>query len=221
MKVPYAGTTIEVNPTKIVALAKNYRAHAAEMGGAPPEQPQFFLKPPSSLIPDHGTIVLPAASSRVDYEVELALIVKERIRKRTPEEIAPLLLGYSIIIDVTARDLQQAAQQAGMPWTIAKGYDTFAPFGPVIVPREAIDPDHAEIWLKVNDAVRQQGTTANMVFHTRELVSYISSIMTLEPFDIIATGTPEGVGPLQNGDRVEAGVSGIGILHARVARRTS
>lgn len=212
MKIEFDGRTIDLLPTKIVAVAKNYRAHAAEMGSAAPEEPRFFLKPPSSLIPHNGVVILPGLSERVDWEVELAVIIKDRTRDAETSKALDHVLGYSVIVDITARDIQNEAKKAGMPWTIAKGFDTFAPLGPVIVPADRIAPDRLPIWLKQNGAFKQQGSTRDMVHGVPGLISYISRIMTLEPMDVIATGTPEGVGPMKHGDFIEAGIDGIGVL---------
>jgi len=182
------------------------------MGAALPREPKFFLKPPSALLADKGRVILPKTSSRVDYEVELAVIVRSRAKNVAPESVDAILFGYSVLVDITARDIQATAKKQGMPWTIAKGYDTFAPMGPGIVPAQSIDPSNLDIWLKVNGELKQQGKTNLMVFSVSELVSFISKIMTLEPMDVIATGTPSGVGPLEDGDVVEAGIEGIGTL---------
>jgi 2-keto-4-pentenoate hydratase/2-oxohepta-3-ene-1,7-dioic acid hydratase in catechol pathway len=218
MKIPFRDKEVEIFPTKIVALVKNYKAHAQEMGGEVPAEPSFFLKPPSSLLPLGGTVILPATSQRVDYEVELAVVMGKRARKVSREEALDFVLGYSLLLDVTARDLQARAMKEKLPWTISKGFDTFAPFGPCLVPKEEIDPLNCEIWLKVNGELKQRGNTSDLVFSVPELISYISGIMTLEPMDIIATGTPSGVGPLKDGDVVEAGSPSIGVLKVKVKR---
>jgi 2-keto-4-pentenoate hydratase/2-oxohepta-3-ene-1,7-dioic acid hydratase in catechol pathway len=208
----------EFLPSKVLGVAKNYRAHAAEMGGTVPREPKFFLKPSSSLLEDGGIVILPACSSKVEYEVELAVVIGCRCHKLPNEEEAwSAILGYSVIVDVTARDLQAEARRDGMPWTVAKGFDTFAPLGPCLVPARKLDPRSLAIWLAVNGQMRQTGNTADMVFSVPRLVLAISQVMTLEPMDVIATGTPEGVGPLVAGDHVEAGIEGIGTLRFLVA----
>ncbi len=212
MRIDFDQQIIDLYPTKIIAVAKNYRAHAAEMGGTVPEAPKFFLKPPSALIPNQGVVILPSLSSRVDWEVELAVIIKDRIKDVDASNALKHLLGYSVIVDVTARDIQNQAKKEGMPWTIAKGFDTFAPLGPRIIPADNIDPANLSIWLKQNGAFKQQGNTRDMIHDVPRLIAYISRIMTLEPMDIIATGTPEGVGPMKPGDYIEAGIDGIGVL---------
>ncbi|AEH24720.1 fumarylacetoacetate hydrolase family protein [Pyrococcus yayanosii] len=210
IRLPFRDGYYEVRPTKIIALAKNYAEHAREMGSDIPEKPVFFLKPPSALIGPNSTIILPRISKRVDHEVELAVIIGKRAKNVPAKRAMEFVLGYTIMLDITARDLQAEAKRKGLPWTIAKGFDTFAPIGPRVVDRRELDPSDLEIGLKVNGEVRQLGRTSQMVFKIPELIEYISSIMTLEPGDIIATGTPAGVGPLRHGDRVEAWIEGIG-----------
>jgi 2-keto-4-pentenoate hydratase/2-oxohepta-3-ene-1,7-dioic acid hydratase in catechol pathway len=212
MLIEFEGKKIDLRPTKIAAVARNYRAHAAEMAGTAPEEPKFFLKPPSALIPHQGVVILPRISAHVDWEVELALIIKDRVKNVDPAEAMNHVLGYSVIVDVTARDIQNEAKKQGMPWTIAKGFDTFAPLGPAIVAAGALDPGNLDLWLKQNGAYKQRGNTRDMVHPVSKLISSISEIMTLEPMDIIATGTPEGVGPMKHGDFIEAGIDGIGVL---------
>ena len=218
MIIAYGTTHIDLRPTKIVAVARNYRAHAEEMGSPIPEEPKFFLKPPSSLIGNNGVVILPGISERIDYEVELAVIMKNRCKNVTVEEAYQHIMGCTVMVDVTARDLQAEAKKKGLPWAVSKGFDTFAPTGPVITSVDAINPDNAEIWLKINGEYRQKGNTKNMIRTVGELISSISRAMTLEPMDIIATGTPEGVGPMKDGDTIEAGIEGIGVLRVTAQR---
>lgn len=212
MKIIFNHKQIDFKPTKIIAVAKNYHAHAKEMGGSAPTEPKFFLKPPSSLIGNEGAIILPHQSRRVDYEVELAVVISKSCKNIRELDAKNYIMGYSIIIDVTARDIQDAAKKDGMPWAIAKGFDTFAPFGPQIVEPTKLNPSGLDIWLKQNGVLKQKGSTKNMIFNVYQLISYVSQIMTLEPMDIIATGTPEGVGPVSSGDIIEAGIDGIGAM---------
>jgi 2-keto-4-pentenoate hydratase/2-oxohepta-3-ene-1,7-dioic acid hydratase in catechol pathway len=216
ISLPYKTEEITLTPSKIVCAAKNYRAHAREMHEAVPTELQIFLKPPSALIGDNGVVILPKRSERVDHEVELAVIMKSSCRHVSTGTALTYVLGYTVTVDITARDIQAEAKKKGMPWTVAKGFDTFAPVGPCIVSAETIEPGNLPIWLTVNGEIRQQSTTAHMIHSVAELISTISQIMTLEPHDIICTGTPEGVGPLHNGDTVEAGIDGIGVLRFRV-----
>jgi len=210
VRLPYMDDFYELHPSKIIALAKNYAEHAREMESDVPEKPVFFLKPPSALIGPGEPIILPRMSRRVDHEVELAVIIGRRANRVPAEKAFDYVLGYTIMLDITARDLQAEARRKGLPWSLAKGFDTFAPVGPRIVDRRELDIANLEIGLKVNGQLRQLGRTSEMVFRVPELIEYISSVMTLEPSDIIATGTPAGIGPLRHGDRVEAWIEGIG-----------
>lgn len=218
--LPFDSDEIALEPTKIICVAKNYQAHAHEMHENVPTEAQIFLKPPSALIGDNGVVILPNKSKHVDHEVELAVIMQSRCRCVSAATAVNHVLGYTITVDITARDMQAEAKKAGMPWTIAKGFDTFAPVGPRIIPTSTIDPCDLPIWLMVNNNKRQQSTTAHMIHSVAQLIAYISHIMTIEPLDIICTGTPEGVGPLRDGDTVEAGIDGIGILRFRVEQES-
>ncbi len=220
VRLKFVGREIELRPTKIIAVARNYRAHAAEMGTSVPEEPAIFLKPPSAMITDNGVVILPRMSEQVDYEVELAVVIKNRCRNISDKEVLKNILGYTVIVDITARDIQAEAKKNGMPWTIAKGFDTFAPIGPEIIPPHKIDASNLDIWLKVNGVYKQRSNTRNMIFSVEELISFVSKIMSLEAMDIIATGTPEGVGPIHEGDGIEAGVEGMGTLRLRVEKET-
>ena len=193
-------------PTKILAVGLNYRAHAAEAGLDVPSEPLVFSKPPSSVIGPLEPIVYPVLSQHVDYEGELAVVIGQRARNVLPEKAHEFILGYTCANDVTARDLQRRDNQ----WTRAKGFDTFSPLGPCIV--TDLDPAHLAIQTRVNGEVGQNATTADMVSSVAELIAYISQVMTLEPGDVILTGTPAGVGPLQPGDVVEVEIEGIGTL---------
>lgn len=186
--------------------------HINELELSVPAEPKIFLKPPSSLIGNNGIVIIPNASERVDYEVELAAIIKERCWKVSKEEALDYVLGFTVFNDVTARDIQAKEMKEGMPWDIAKGFNTFAPIGPEIIPVGDIDCHGLNIWLKLNGEVKQNSNTANMIFSVEDLIIYLSHIMTLEPMDIIAAGTPEGVGPMRAGDEIESGIDGIGVL---------
>lgn len=195
-----------VVPGKIVCVGLNYRTHAAEVELALPETPLLFLKPPSALIGPEDPIRLPAASRRVDYEGELVAVIGRRLRGASPDEARRGILGYTCGNDVTARDLQRQDLQ----WTRAKGFDTFAPLGPAI--GVGLDPENLHLVTLVNGAVRQRDTTANLIFPVADLVAFISGIMTLEPGDVVFTGTPAGIGPLGDGDVVEVDIDGVGRL---------
>lgn len=198
-------------PTKIVCVGRNYRAHAQELGNQVPAEPLLFFKPPSSLLAPGGTVRLPPESTRVEHEAELAVVIGTRGRRIAPERALAHVFGYTIACDVTARDLQKKDGQ----WTRAKGFDTFCPLGPEVV--TDVDPAALGVRLTVNGSVRQDGNTRDMVFDVAALVAYVSAAMTLEPGDLILTGTPEGVGPLADGDRVEIEIDGLGTLEHRVA----
>jgi len=194
-------------PSKIVCVGRNYAAHAAELGNELPKEPLIFLKPPSSLIGPDEPIILPKSSSRVEHEGELGVVIGKKCAHLSDEE-DPLsfVLGYTCLNDVTARDLQKADVQ----FTRAKGFDTFCPVGPHI--ETQLDPREALVECRVNGAPRQSGSTFLMTYPVAFLVRWISRIMTLIPGDLIATGTPAGVGPLVAGDTVEVSVAGVGVL---------
>jgi 2-keto-4-pentenoate hydratase/2-oxohepta-3-ene-1,7-dioic acid hydratase in catechol pathway len=201
-------------PTKIVAVGKNYIDHAAEMGGSVPAEPLLFLKPNTTVIAMDSAIAYPPQAQRVDYEGELALIIGERCVDCTPEAAHNVIWGYTIANDVTARDLQTKDGQ----WTRAKGFDTFCPLGPWAV-RE-INPG-ARLQTFINDHPQpvQSALISDMVFPPNVLVAYISQVMTLLPGDVILTGTPKGIGPIQVGDRVRVEIEGIGYLENPVTAR--
>ncbi len=194
-------------PSKIVAVGKNYRAHAAEMGTPVPEEPLLFLKPSTTVTADGQPIYHPEQSHRVDYEGELALVIGDRTKNCTPEQARSQIWGYTIANDVTARDLQQKDGQ----WTRAKGFDSFCPLGPWIV-RELSAGARLQTFLNDEPKPRQSALLDQMVFFPEFLVSYISGVMTLLPGDVVLTGTPEGVGPMEEGDLVRVEIEGIGNL---------
>lgn len=193
-------------PSKILAVGLNYADHAAESGLALPAEPLLFLKPPSAVMGPEAPIVLPVLSQRVDYEAELALVVSRRCRNVPPGQASACILGYTCANDVTARDLQRRDGQ----WTRSKGFDTFCPLGPWIV--TALDTSDLEVVARVNGDVRQRSSTRSLIFTVPQLLAFASAVMTLEPGDVLLTGTPAGVGPLRQGDVVEVEVSGIGVL---------
>lgn len=193
-------------PSKIVALGLNYRDHAEEVKMALPKEPLLFMKPSTSVIGPGEAVVYPKKSKRVDYEAELAVVIGKRAKAVPEERAAEYILGYTCLNDVTARDLQPKDGQ----WTLAKGFDTFAPLGPWIL--SDIDPSHLEISSYLNGERRQHSNTKNLIFSPHRLVSYISHVMTLLPGDVIATGTPSGIGPMAVGDRVDVVIEGIGTL---------
>lgn len=193
-------------PTKIVCVGRNYVEHAKEMGNDVPKVPLIFLKPPSAIIANGGNIILPPQSKQVEHEAELVIVVGKRGRNITTEDAKQYIFGYTVGNDVTARDLQKTDGQ----WTRAKGFDTFCSFGPWI--DTDFDPSDAVVTCRVNGQMRQMASTRDMVFNVATLIAYISSIMTIEPGDIIFTGTPAGVGELKNGDVVDVEIEGLGKL---------
>lgn len=195
-----------VQPTKIICVGRNYAEHAHEHGAEVPEIPLLFLKPPSSVIGPDEAIVLPPQSQQVEHEAELAVVVGRRGRWIRAEEAEQYVFGYTIGNDVTARDLQRRDGQ----WTRAKGFDTFCPLGPWV--ETDLDIQDLPIICRVNGEVRQLGSTREMVFSVAQLIAFISSIMTLEPGDVILTGTPAGVSPIHPGDIVSITIEGIGAL---------
>jgi 2-keto-4-pentenoate hydratase/2-oxohepta-3-ene-1,7-dioic acid hydratase in catechol pathway len=198
-------------PGKIVCVGRNYAAHAKELGNEVPPEPIIFLKPPSSLLDPQGTIRRPPSSSRVDFEGELAIVIGSRAKRVARGAWRDVVLGFTCANDVTARDLQKKDVQ----FTRGKGFDTFCPIGPWI--ETDLDPSDLRIVTRVNGMVRQDARTSQMMFDCGALVAFVSEIMTLEPGDVILTGTPEGVGPLEAGDSVEVEIEGIGSLSNGVA----
>ena len=197
-----------VTPSKIVCVGRNYRDHAKELGNEVPAEPLLFFKPPSSLLAPGGVVRMPAASERVDYEGELALIIGKRASKlKAGEDWRAYIRGYTVADDVTARDLQKKDGQ----WTRAKGFDTFCPVGPFV--SDEVDPEKGlVVETRVNGEVRQHGSTNDFIFPIPDLLQYITAAITLEPGDLLLTGTPSGVGPLEAGDRVDVSIDGLGTL---------
>jgi 2-keto-4-pentenoate hydratase/2-oxohepta-3-ene-1,7-dioic acid hydratase in catechol pathway len=199
-------------PTKIVCVGLNYKAHAEEQGKALPEEPLLFLKAPSALLAPGGAVVLPAQSRQVEFEGELAVVIGRRASHVRAADALSHVLGYTCLDDVSARDIQKREKV----YARAKGFDTFCPVGPWVETAIA-DPQSLTVELRVNGAVRQHGPTSDMIFSVAEAIAFISEIMTLEPGDLISTGTPPGVGPIVPGDLVEVEIPGIGVLRHGVA----
>lgn len=195
---------VPVRPSKIVAVGLNYRFHAEELRNKLPEEPLIFLKPPSSVLPHQGTIIYPDSVRRLDYEAELGVVIKKIAKKVKKEEVEEYILGYTAFNDVTARDLQTKDGQ----WTRAKGFDTFSPLGPFIE-TELKNPGNIKIQAILNNEIKQNASTSDMIFGISYLICFISNIMTLYPGDVIATGTPEGIGPMEKGDRITIRIEGL------------
>jgi 2-keto-4-pentenoate hydratase/2-oxohepta-3-ene-1,7-dioic acid hydratase in catechol pathway len=213
LPVADAALLAPVKPSKIVCIGRNYREHAAELANEVPPEPLVFLKPPSSLLPNGGTIVRPSLSQRVDHEGELGVVIGRLCHKLAPDDdVRPYILGYTCVNDVTARDLQKKDGQ----WTRGKGFDTFCPVGPLV--SDELDPwAGVAVGVRVNGELRQDGNTRDFVFPIDVVVRYISQVMTLLPGDLIPTGTPSGVGPLVAGNVVHVTVEGVGTLINTVA----
>lgn len=200
-------------PQKILCIGRNYVKHAQETGHDPTEEPIFFAKMPSTMIPHEGSIVIPQNAGRVDHEIELAVVISRQGRNIPEERAYEYVAGYTVVNDITAREMQKSDLAKQHPWLRSKSYDTFCPIGPFLIPHGAIDdPQNLDLSLKVNGEVRQQSNTNKMIFKIPELIAYISRFMTLYAGDIIATGTPEGISPLNPGDVVEGEVEHIGKL---------
>ncbi|MDP2276105.1 MAG: fumarylacetoacetate hydrolase family protein [Archangium sp.] len=204
---------LPVSPaSKVVAIGQNYRKHAEEMGKSVPVEPLLFTKPSTALNGHGGNIVLPPASNEVHYEAELALVIGKKLKGATVDEARSAIFALTCFNDVTARDIQKREVQH----TRGKGYDTFACCGPVMV--TGLSPDDLRVQCRVNGVTKQDGRTSDMVHKSAELVSFISHVMTLLPGDLVSTGTPSGVGPLQAGDVVEVELEGVGVLRNHVVR---
>lgn len=213
--IQYSGVTYKLNdvrllapclPSKIVCLGLNYHSHAKELKSQVPQNPLLFLKPPTAVMGSEDYIVYPEMSHQVDYEGELGVVMKKKASHVSPQEALDYVLGYTCFNDVTARDLQNLDGQ----WTRCKGFDTFAPFGPCI--ETELDPANAPIETYLNGELRQKGDTSDLIFPVNEIISFVSQVMTLLPGDIIATGTPGGIGPMHPGDTIEIKIAPIGIL---------
>jgi 2-keto-4-pentenoate hydratase/2-oxohepta-3-ene-1,7-dioic acid hydratase in catechol pathway len=201
------------SPSKIVCVGRNYVEHAKELGNPVPAEPIIFMKPPSSLAACGDPIVYPQLSRLVSYEGELAVVVGKRGRHVKPEDAEQLIFGYTCLNDVTARDLQKKDSQ----WTRGKGFDTFCPLGPWIVPKEEIDTG-IRIRTLVNGEIKQDAPVTDMIFPVNVIIAFVTQFMTLEPGDVLATGTPPGVGPLEVGSEIHIDISGIGTLKNSVIR---
>ena len=213
MLIAVDGVPMDLVPSKIIGIGVNYRAHAVEMGKGLPEEPLMFLKPRSAMIADGTAIERPPGYARVDYEGELGVVIGRRTRRVSAEQALDHVLGYTCINDVTVRDLQAKDGQ----WARAKGFDTFCPIGPRIV--SGLDPFELKITTRVDGQVRQDSSTSDLIFDVPTLIAFCSMHMTLEPGDVISTGTPAGVGNLVPGNVVEVEIQGIGVLRNPVIAR--
>jgi 2-keto-4-pentenoate hydratase/2-oxohepta-3-ene-1,7-dioic acid hydratase in catechol pathway len=212
MPLSAADLLTPVTPQKIICVGRNYRDHVKELGNEVPEQPLIFFKPPSSLLKPGGTVLLPKASTRVDFEGELVMVIGRRAHKVGPDaDLCGVIRGWTLADDISARDLQKKDVQ----WTRAKGFDSFCPLGPIV--SDELDPmAGVTIETRVNGEVRQQASTLDFIFPIPTLLNFITEAFTLEPGDVILTGTPSGVGPLNPGDQVEVSIAGLGTLRHSV-----
>jgi 2-keto-4-pentenoate hydratase/2-oxohepta-3-ene-1,7-dioic acid hydratase in catechol pathway len=197
-----------VLPSKIVCVGRNYVDHAKELGNDVPTEPLIFLKPPSSLITEGDSIVYPPQSSRVDFEGEIGIVIGKQGRNIPADKAMDYIFGFTCVNDVTARDLQKKDGQ----WTRGKGFDTFCSVGPWMVSKDEFDLDKTILRTRLNGEVKQEGTASQMIFDLGAILAFVSSFLTLEPGDLIATGTPAGVGPMQPGDQVSIEIEGLGTL---------
>lgn len=205
------------SPSKVICIGRNYVAHIRELANEIPDRPVVFLKPPSALVSSGESIVLPAASDDVHHEVELVVEIGRPCKNVDPASAMSVVRSYAVGLDMTARDLQSDAKKKGLPWTVAKGFDTFAPLGP-LTPVDGIDHGNLDIRLEVNGEVRQQGNTSLMIFPIPSIIVYVSTVFSLAPGDLIYTGTPEGVGPVKAGDHLVATITGLPPLEVSVVR---
>ena len=220
MEITLPSSGLVVRPGKLLCIGRNYAKHAAEMKSDVPAEPVVFLKPPTALVGNGGKVLLPPQSQDVHHEVELVVAVG-RGGKDIPERDALRHVdGYALGLDMTARDLQWKAKEGGLPWAVAKGFDTFAPLGEFVAAHKVPDPQKLRLRLTVNGDLRQEGRTADMIFPVAHLVSYCSRIFTLMPGDLLFTGTPDGVGPVDDGDVLEAAAEGLPSLRVKVRRQT-
>ncbi|XP_014776756.1 acylpyruvase FAHD1, mitochondrial [Octopus bimaculoides] len=194
---------------KVLAIGRNYRDHAIELGNEVPSKPVVFLKPPSSIILEGQAIQIPYNCKSLHHEVELAVVIGSKGKNIPEGKSNSYVDGYFLALDMTARDLQEEAKSKRQPWTISKGFDTSCPLSRFISTKEIKDSSCIDLWLKVNGQLRQAGNTKDMIFDISHLISYISKYFTLEPGDIILTGTPSGVGSVENGDIIEAGIGNL------------
>ena len=203
-------------PGKLLCIGRNYAKHAKELGNEVPDFPMVFLKPASALITSGQDIIIPKMSSDVHHEVELVCLIGKKGKNISLAEALSFVAGYAVGLDMTARDIQSQAKAKGHPWSVAKGFDTFAPLGQFLSSEKIGHPESWDVELQINGEVRQAGNTRDMVFSIAELVSWCSSIFTLEPGDLLFTGTPEGVGPIREGDSLCAHITGLPKLHVGV-----
>jgi len=209
-----------VSVGKILCLGRNYAAHAKEMHAESPETPIVFLKPASAVIQSGGTVIIPTISNDLHHEVEMVVVIGKRGTSIPIPQAYHHIDGYAVGLDMTLRDVQAEAKKKGLPWSVAKGFDTSAPVSTIVRREQILDPHNLGISLKVNGELRQHSNTREMIFRVEYLVSYLSSLFTLEPGDLIFTGTPEGVGRVVPGDVLEAELESVGMVRVGVDKKT-
>ena len=220
MKITLPGARQPIPVGKLLCIGRNYARHAEEMGSDVPEEPMVFLKPASAIIRGGETVELPPQSQNVHHEVEMVAVIGTEGKNIDPGAALEHVAAYAVGLDMTARDLQSAAKERRHPWSVAKGFDTFAPLGPLTPADQVGDPQDLEIGIRVNGEEKQRAPTSHMIFSVADLVAYCSQIFTLAPGDLLYTGTPDGVGPVEDGDVLDATLTGCAPLHVRVERTT-
>lgn len=208
----------KVSIGKLVCLARTYKKHAQEMNTEATKNPLLFLKPASSVIFNGESIVIPKMSNCLHHEVELGVVIGKKCKNISQKKALDYVLGYLLALDITARDIQSEAKKNGWPWSVAKGFDTFAPISEVVLKENISTPNNLDLSLKINGEVKQSSNTKNMIFSVERIIEFISEIMTLEQGDLILTGTPEGVGEIVKGDIIEAKLGDICSLKVNVTR---
>jgi len=214
----FKNNDISVTVGKIICLARNYAKHAQEMDSKISKEPLVFLKPESAVILNKQSIIIPKMSQCVHHEVELGVVIGKEGKNIHKNKAKDHILGYLVGLDITARDIQSQAKQHGWPWSIAKGFDTFAPISDVVIKEEISDPNNLDIMLKVNGEVKQYSNTKYMIYSVEEIIEFISKIMTLKKGDLILTGTPEGVDEIKAGDVLDAQLGNFCFLHIDVKK---
>jgi 2-keto-4-pentenoate hydratase/2-oxohepta-3-ene-1,7-dioic acid hydratase in catechol pathway len=207
---------IKIN--KIICLAQTYKKHAEEMNSNITKEPLLFLKPSSSVIFNENSIIIPSKSKSLHHEVELGIVIGKKCKDINKKDADKYILGYLLALDITARDIQSEAKKNGWPWTISKGFDTFAPISEIILKNKVKNPNNLDLSLKVNGLIRQKSNTKNMIYSVERIIEFISQIMTLEKGDLIMTGTPEGVGEINDGDIIEAELDDLCFLKIYVKK---
>jgi len=205
---------------KIVCAGRNYAEHAAELNNAVPTTPILFMKPPSCYLPNGGTIEIPVGCTEIHHEVELGVVIGSRISRATPKEAFSAVGGYALVLDMTVRDFQNELKKKGQPWELAKCFDTSLPVSDFIPIEKIPDPHQIELICKVNGEVKQKDSTSKMITRIPEMLSYISKYFTLEEGDLVITGTPKGVGPVKDGDKISGEIPGIINIDFSVSQRT-